>query len=146
MKTSWMTTLVLVLMHSIEPAANSCVAKGKDRYVCMTDSTVEPSGMNEKTGFLDASDSLPDSVIQRRDGSDAEKAAVNVVLQKMNEYLIHEVYPIKDYKQNLPRCRNSDELCAFWASVNECETNRIFMLSNCAAACRFCLLANTDIQ
>lgn len=59
--------------------------------------------MDENTGFLDASDSLPDSVTQRRDGSDAEKAAVNVVLQKMNEYLIHEVYSVKDYKQKLPR-------------------------------------------
>lgn len=33
-----MATLVLVLMQSIEPAANSCVAKDKDRYVCTTDS------------------------------------------------------------------------------------------------------------
>lgn len=27
----------------------------------------------------------------------------------------------------------------------ECESNRMFMLSNCAAACRFCLLLNTNI-
>lgn len=63
----------------------------------------QQSGMDQNTGFLDAADFMPDSVIQRRDGSDAEKAAVNVVLQKMYEYLIHEVYPMEDYKQILPR-------------------------------------------
>jgi hypothetical protein len=64
---------------------------------------INQSGMDQDTGLSDAADYMPESVVQRRDGSDAEKAAVNVVLQKMREYLIHEVYPIEDYKQNLPR-------------------------------------------
>ena len=42
--------------------------------------------------------------------------------------------------------KNDHELCAFWTSVNECETNRGFMLDNCPAACRLCLLANTNMQ
>ena len=41
--------------------------------------------------------------------------------------------------------KNRNELCAFWASIGECEHNRIFMLPHCAAACRFCLLSNTNV-
>ena len=42
--------------------------------------------------------------------------------------------------------KNDHELCAFWTSVGECESNRGFMLENCAAACRLCLLANTNMM
>jgi hypothetical protein len=42
--------------------------------------------------------------------------------------------------------RNSNELCAFWASIGECESNRLFMMSHCAAACRFCLLVATHLS
>lgn len=86
----------------------------------------------------------------------------------LTEFLM--LYPLLLYSQNL------NELCAFWVAVGkskllycnndraknhlihifcfnnivvvagECESNRIFMLSNCAAACRFCLLLNTDIR
>ena len=40
--------------------------------------------------------------------------------------------------------KNNHDLCAFWTSVGECETNRNFMQDNCAAACRLCLLASTN--
>ena len=42
--------------------------------------------------------------------------------------------------------KNDHELCAFWTSVGECETNRGFMLDNCPAACRLCLLSNTNMM
>ena len=41
--------------------------------------------------------------------------------------------------------KNTNELCAFWSAVGECESNRVFMLSNCAAACRFCLLLHSGL-
>lgn len=42
--------------------------------------------------------------------------------------------------------KNYHELCAFWSSVGECETNRIFMMENCVAACRLCLLASVNLM
>lgn len=35
--------------------------------------------------------------------------------------------------------KNKNELCAFWTYVGECESNRGFMMENCAAACKMCL-------
>ncbi len=40
--------------------------------------------------------------------------------------------------------KNNHDLCAFWTSVGECDSNRIFMQDNCAAACQLCLLASTN--
>jgi hypothetical protein len=42
-------------------------------------------------------------VIQRVDGSEAEKKAVKNVMQKMYEYFISEVYSKADYEQILSR-------------------------------------------
>ena len=41
--------------------------------------------------------------------------------------------------------KNVHELCAFWTSVGECESNRKFMLEHCPAACRLCLLSNINM-
>lgn len=83
---------------------------------------------------------------QRIDGTEAEKKAIVEVLGRMEDYFVNEVLAHPEYISVRPRCQNLNELCAFWVAVGECETNRIFMLSNCAAACRFCLLLNTDIR
>lgn len=86
-------------------------------------------------------------VPQRVDGSDAEKEAVRRVLRRMEDYFLTEVLGNPSYARRVgaggSACRNTNELCAFWTSVGECESNRGFMLSNCAAACRLCLLLHT---
>jgi prolyl 4-hydroxylase len=37
-------------------------------------------------------------------------------------------------------CRNTNELCAFWAAIGECEANIAFMKVKCAPACKSCHL------
>jgi len=43
-------------------------------------------------------------------------------------------------------CQNTNELCAFWTSVGECESNRGFMLSHCSASCRLCALLYMNLN
>ena len=61
------------------------------------------------------------------------------------KYMDEEVMSRSEYEHVRSTCRNNHELCAFWTSVGECETNRVFMLQNCAAACRLCLLQGTNM-
>ncbi|OEU20554.1 hypothetical protein FRACYDRAFT_153985, partial [Fragilariopsis cylindrus CCMP1102] len=84
-------------------------------------------------------------VTQRIDGSESEKQAVRDVLKHMDNYFFHEVLALQEYEYARSRWYNSNELCAFWSSVGECESNRVFMLSNCPAACRFCLLLHSGL-
>mmetsp|Transcript_28891 Transcript_28891/g.32407 ORF Transcript_28891/g.32407 Transcript_28891/m.32407 type:complete len:150 (+) Transcript_28891:37-486(+) len=84
-------------------------------------------------------------VTQRIDGSELEKQAVRDVLKHMDRYFFHEVLALPEYEYARSRCKNSNELCAFWSSVGECESNRVFMLTNCPAACRFCLLLHSGL-
>ena len=50
------------------------------------------------------------------------------------------------YTSTFTCSKNEHELCGFWSSLGECETNRGFMLSHCAAACRLCLLQATNMM
>ncbi|KAL7536918.1 hypothetical protein ACHAWF_007136 [Thalassiosira exigua] len=84
-------------------------------------------------------------VEQRITGSETEQLRIRNVLRKMYAYFDEEVLSRSEFEHVRGRCKNDHELCAFWTSVGECETNRSFMLENCAAACRLCLLANTNM-
>mmetsp|Transcript_9860 Transcript_9860/g.16470 ORF Transcript_9860/g.16470 Transcript_9860/m.16470 type:complete len:149 (+) Transcript_9860:148-594(+) len=120
---------------------NACVATSKDEYVCTND----PVRTAANGRSLGKSSLIDRGVTQRIDGSETEKRAVREVLKLMDEYFVYEVMAKPEYEPVRSRCQNSNKLCAFWASVGECESNRIFMLGHCAAACRMCLLANTNI-
>mmetsp|Transcript_47077 Transcript_47077/g.100091 ORF Transcript_47077/g.100091 Transcript_47077/m.100091 type:complete len:209 (+) Transcript_47077:284-910(+) len=85
-------------------------------------------------------------VEQRITGSETEQLRIRNVLRKMYAYFEEEVLTRSEYEHVRGRCKNVHELCAFWTSVSECESNRGFMLENCAAACRLCLLANTNMM
>jgi len=85
-------------------------------------------------------------VEQRITGSETEQLRIRNVLRKMYNYFDDEVLTRSEYEHVRGRCKNEHELCAFWTSVGECESNRGFMLENCAAACRLCLLANTNMM
>eukprot|EP00594_Rhizosolenia_setigera_P004021 CAMPEP_0178947490 /NCGR_PEP_ID=MMETSP0789-20121207/4885_1 /TAXON_ID=3005 /ORGANISM="Rhizosolenia setigera, Strain CCMP 1694" /LENGTH=206 /DNA_ID=CAMNT_0020627629 /DNA_START=55 /DNA_END=672 /DNA_ORIENTATION=+ len=98
------------------------------------------SGGTRKANRLYADGRIDAGVVQRIDGSDAEKVAVKVVLRQMDDYFKFEIMGNSAYKDIRGQCKNYNELCAFWTSVGECESNRGFMLSNCAASCRLCLL------
>ncbi|KAG7336749.1 ShK domain-like protein [Nitzschia inconspicua] len=114
-----------------------CVDIGEPEMVC-TDQVLETRQQVDGK-------SVNVGVTQRIDGSETEKAAIREVLQRMDEYFVTEVLALPEYAYARHRCKNSNELCAFWSSVGECETNRVFMLTNCPAACRFCLLLNSGI-
>lgn len=79
---------------------------------------------------------------QRIDGSEKEKEAARGVLKRMDVYFREEVNAKMEYVEanSMATCQNHNELCAFWASVGECESNRGFMVQKCTAACRLCLL------
>ena len=86
---------------------------------------------------------------QRISGSVSEQKSVVRVLYKMEQYIWNEILSKKQRFKNgtlMSQCKNENELCAFWASVGECDSNRGFMLVNCAASCRLCMLlyANFD--
>ena len=85
-------------------------------------------------------------VPQRVDGSVSEKWAALKVLYQMEYYFRTEVLARPEYALAEALCINHNELCAFWASVGECDNNRGFMLNNCAAACRLCLLLHTNLM
>lgn len=84
-------------------------------------------------------------VSQRLSGNEDEINKVRGVLAEMMRYMDEEVMNRSEYEHVRDSCRNDHELCAFWTSVGECESNRVFMLQNCAAACRLCLLQNTNM-
>ena len=37
-----------------------------------------------------------------------------------------------------PKCEDTNKFCAYWASVDECQKNPSWMLTNCPVACDQC--------
>ncbi|KAL3775861.1 hypothetical protein ACHAW5_010155 [Stephanodiscus triporus] len=85
-------------------------------------------------------------VEQRITGSDAEQLRIRNVLRRMRTYMEDEVLSRSEYEHVRDKCKNGHELCAFWTSMGECETNRAFMVEHCPAACRLCLLSNVNLM
>mmetsp|Transcript_1248 Transcript_1248/g.2229 ORF Transcript_1248/g.2229 Transcript_1248/m.2229 type:complete len:181 (+) Transcript_1248:94-636(+) len=104
------------------------------------DANANPNAVMESPFDMDL------GVEQRITGSETEQLRIRNVLRKMYNYFDDEVLTRSEYEHVRGRCKNEHELCAFWTSVGECESNRGFMLENCAAACRLCLLANTNMM
>lgn len=59
--------------------------------------------LDQNKAFMGTSNLISGGVVQRVDGSEAEKKAVKNVMQKMYEYFISEVYSKADYEQILSR-------------------------------------------
>lgn len=77
-------------------------------------------------------------VAQLSGGEDEEKERTNEVLTEMVKYLREVVLVQKGYKNMYRQCVNTHELCAFWASLGECDSNPNYMSSGCMLACKKC--------
>jgi len=132
-----MIVLCRAKMISAKLSTDVCIDVGEEEMTCTREV------LETRTRYDDVSINV--GVTQRIDGSDSEKQAVRDVLKHMDNYFFHEVLALPQYDFARSRCKNSNELCAFWSSVGECESNRVFMLTNCPAACRFCLLLHSGL-
>eukprot|EP00568_Trieres_chinensis_P001490 CAMPEP_0183295324 /NCGR_PEP_ID=MMETSP0160_2-20130417/3328_1 /TAXON_ID=2839 ORGANISM="Odontella Sinensis, Strain Grunow 1884" /NCGR_SAMPLE_ID=MMETSP0160_2 /ASSEMBLY_ACC=CAM_ASM_000250 /LENGTH=162 /DNA_ID=CAMNT_0025456793 /DNA_START=32 /DNA_END=520 /DNA_ORIENTATION=+ len=140
-----LVSIVFVLFLALNPAqvaSSMCVATDNNQYVCVDNQSEAKKVLADTYGDV----FLNRGVQQRIDGSEAEREAVKDILDMMEDYFLHEVFGRPEYSNVRGRCKNMNELCAFWTSVGECETNRGFMLNNCAAACRLCLLQHTSLE
>mmetsp|Transcript_15600 Transcript_15600/g.26594 ORF Transcript_15600/g.26594 Transcript_15600/m.26594 type:complete len:471 (+) Transcript_15600:99-1511(+) len=64
------------------------------------------------------------------------------VIRKTVAYMQNDVYgPNAKYqlsKEILGECTNKDGLCAYWASIGECDVNLAYMQVKCAPSCQSC--------
>jgi len=70
-------------------------------------------------------------------GTKEEIAGTLAVINTMTKYLEEEL-PKQKYDKVRPICVNKDKLCAFWASLGECEESAAYMKTDCALACQSC--------
>jgi len=90
------------------------------------------------------SDNSPDTskygIPQAVDGDSDSQRKTHAAIAEMILFMEEEVYANDDIYNDSIRsnCRNKHELCAFWASVGECDVNPSYMKINCAPACRTC--------
>jgi len=64
------------------------------------------------------------------------------VYRRSIEYLEQEVMVKPEYAKIRQHCANTHAKCSYWASIGECEANKIFMRKGCALACRSCIDLN----
>jgi len=116
-----------------------------DRFHCVAN----PLEVRDETfvhGSLEYGErEMSTGVPQRIAGSEKEREAIRELLLMQDDYFFREVFSMPEYASVRTKCRNRSELCTYWAAIGECETNRIFMIPNCAPACRLCLLRDTNI-
>eukprot|EP00934_Nitzschia_sp_Nitz4_P003216 Nitzschia sp. Nitz4//scaffold150_size53981//5559//7428//NITZ4_006669-RA/size53981-processed-gene-0.79-mRNA-1//-1//CDS//3329537047//3206//frame0 len=132
-----------VLWMSTVYAIDRCIDVGNEEYYCTPDPITLRQHLDGR--LLDV------GVTQRIDGTDEEKRAIRGVLKQMDDYFYEEVLAMPEYKYVRPMCKNTNEvntlmlitfenlwfqeltricisipqLCAFWTSVGECESNRV---------------------
>ena len=59
-------------------------------------------------------------------------------IKAMTAYMRQTVFRDESMQHVKRVCQNRDRLCAFWASIGECESNPAFMKLSCAPACFSC--------
>jgi len=77
-------------------------------------------------------------VPQRNDGTNEERGKVSDLIEESKRYLRYQVLVDPLYRSVFMSCTNKHELCAFWASLGECESNPGYMHENCNLSCRKC--------
>jgi len=81
---------------------------------------------------------------QQVDGTQEKRASsFNVVLESI-DYMRGLGNSLKQEIKD--ECKNKHELCAFWASIGECEANVAYMKVNCSPSCRSCEMIDFDTR
>jgi 2OG-Fe(II) oxygenase superfamily len=65
-----------------------------------------------------------------------ERSKTLKVIKQSEDYMYNKFY--KETKLPLQECRNQNQLCSYWASQGECESNPSYMTFSCGPACRTC--------
>lgn len=108
-----------------------CISVTEDNdYACLN------GWRNEIKSRMDH-DSVYFGVHQQVQGPDDERERTSEVIRSMQSYLIEEVSLYGVEVRSI--CINQNKLCSFWASKQECEKNRLYMIQTCPLACRMCL-------
>jgi len=75
-----------------------------------------------------------------QDGENDPNSAIHPIVANYSKYMDSVVFVDEDYKDVKDSCKNRHELCAFWASLGECENNEVYMQKHCAVACHSCIV------
>ena len=81
---------------------------------------------------------------QQVGGSKSEASMTFQVVRESIDYMKNGVENLLDETMKL--CLNRNALCAFWATIGECEKNQAYMTTNCAPSCKTCHLINMDTR
>mmetsp|Transcript_11889 Transcript_11889/g.25125 ORF Transcript_11889/g.25125 Transcript_11889/m.25125 type:complete len:187 (+) Transcript_11889:80-640(+) len=130
---------------SLITASPVVFAASEDLYeaaACVPDQAVPGEWSCAEPGWTPGAIERDLGVAQRLDGNEDERDRIQYIIDDMEDYYDREVPLMPDNVRG--RCKNFNELCAFWASVGECDTNRGFMINNCPAACQLCWLVDAD--
>lgn len=124
--------LVSLLNHHIV----TIYADGSSQDTCSFDGTCSEDAPIEVLSIRDF------GVDQKVEGSEEENTKTQKVIFSTIRYM-RELRNTNPEAADL--CRNLDELCAFWASDDECEKNSVFMKQSCGPCCQSCVEAdNTE--
>lgn len=98
----------------------------------------QPSNYNVQCDPNDAPLTGSIGEVQRNDGTAEEQALVKKIIDDSHSYLKHHVLVDHMYHNVAVQCINTNELCAYWAQLGECQKNPNYMQKGCKLACQSC--------
>ena len=79
------------------------------------------------------------------EGDEGYEATVELIYNT-SKYM-KEMWSNKEHDYYNYKCKNMEEECSFWAATgDECESNRDYMIKNCAPACQLCHLLDVRLR
>lgn len=105
----------------MDTAPNSCVAASENQYLCTND-PIGTRRLLEKSNLVNPLHIMGRGVVQRIDGSEAERAAVKEILRKMDNYVVHEVLSKPEHEISRGRWYAQSQkdhglISIYWVSV-----------------------------